>query len=88
MRRAHRVDKNQKEIIEALRKAGRSVFDTSGVGFGFPDIVVGRDGKTFLIEIKDGKNGLTGQQTQLLSDWRGDKIHVVKSVEEALKITS
>ena len=85
--RAHRVDKNQKEIVLALRKAGRSVFDTSIVGFGFPDLVVGYDGKTFLLEIKEGTNPLTGQQVQLLSEWRGAKILVVRSAEEAINVT-
>ena len=40
MRRAYRKDGNQTKIEEHLRKAGLSVFDTSMVGNGFPDLVV------------------------------------------------
>jgi hypothetical protein len=38
-RRAAKTDGNQAEIVEALRKAGRTVAITSRLGDGFPDIV-------------------------------------------------
>lgn len=43
-----RVDRNQPEIVEALRKAGASVGHTHGVGQGFPDVVVGVNGLTLV----------------------------------------
>ena len=57
MRRAARVDANHKEFITKLRKCkGYSVHDTSRLGDGFPDIVVGAYAKyTVLVEIKDPK---------------------------------
>jgi len=43
-----RVDRNQPEIVEALREAGASVGHTHVVGKGFPDIVVGVQGLTLV----------------------------------------
>jgi Holliday junction resolvase len=45
-----RIDKNHKEIVTALRKLGYSVFNTSSVGQGFPDIIVGSEGKNYLFD--------------------------------------
>lgn len=62
MRVAAKVDKNQADIIQALREAGGescSVFSLSGMGKGCPDLLFGIDSKkhgprTYLIEVKDG----------------------------------
>lgn len=43
-----RVDRNQPEIVEALRKVGASVGHTHAVGQGFPDVVVGVQGLTLV----------------------------------------
>lgn len=43
-----RVDRNQPEIVEALREAGASVGHTHAVGQGFPDVVVGVQGLTLV----------------------------------------
>ncbi len=43
-----RVDRNQPEIVDALRQAGASVGHTHTVGQGFPDIVVGTQGLTLV----------------------------------------
>lgn len=46
MRRfSSRVDDNQSEIMEALRKVGASVLDCSSLGKGFPDLIVGFRGR-------------------------------------------
>jgi Holliday junction resolvase len=84
------VDHNQKEIVEALRKAGASVLVTSNVGKGFPDIIVGLAGKNWLIEIKNpkssyGKTGLNKIQKDFHSTWTG-RVHVIYSIDEALKL--
>ena len=55
MRRAARVDRNQTEVVEALRQAGCRVQPLHMVGKGCPDILVGRDGRLVLMEIKDGE---------------------------------
>ena len=40
MRKRGRVDANQTKVVDHLRRAGLSVAVTSGVGNGFPDLVV------------------------------------------------
>ena len=89
MRRAARVDENQSDIVKALRKAGYSVAITSGLGEGFPDLLVGARGKNYLLEIKDGSKPpsaqkLTADQVEWHRNWRGH-VAVIDSVESALK---
>ena len=84
---AARVDDNQSEIIEALRKVGASVQPLSTVGFGVPDILVGYQGRNHLLEIKDGRKPLSAQkltpmQVRWHEEWRGNSA-VVNSVEAA-----
>ncbi len=50
-------DKNHKEIVEALKRAGMRVFDCAALGSGFPDLVVQRpDGRVFLVEVKSDES--------------------------------
>jgi len=51
--RARRTDANQAAIFTEARKVGLRVYDTSGVGRGFPDAVVQYGGATELWEIKN-----------------------------------
>lgn len=90
MRRAARVDDNQAAIVAALRQAGASVAITSGVGGGFPDLVVGYRGANYLMEVKDGRKPasrwrLTEAEQRFFDDWLGEA-NVVKSVREALAV--
>jgi len=89
MRRAARVDGNQAEIVKALRQIGASVATCHAVGQGFPDICVGYNGDTFLLEIKDptkpkGDQKLTPSQVEWHQSWRGH-VAVVKTVQQALE---
>ena len=75
-RRANKVDDNHSEIIAAIRAAGISVYNTSVVGQGFPDIVCGYGGRTYLVEIKDGaktpsQRRLKPQQEAFRASWLG-----------------
>ncbi len=83
-RYAAKVDRNQGQIVKALRQAGCSVFITSDVAGGFPDIVVGRSGQTYLLEIKTKKGKLTPYQIEFFSSWRGHAT-VVRTVDDAFK---
>ena len=91
MRRKGRTDANQTEIVEALRLAGASVWITSGVGGGGPDIVVGYRGKeNKLMEIKDGtkpmsQRKLTPDEQKFHDAWRGP-IYTVMSIPDALHV--
>ena len=80
------VDANQKEIVEALRKAGCSVFVASTVGKGFPDLIVGKGGRTVLVEIKTKKGKLTEDQVHFYENWKGSAIIIVRTIDEALNI--
>ena len=89
MRRDARIDANQPEIVAALRDIGATVEPTHYVGRGFPDIVVGFRGITYLMEIKDGskppsRRRLTVDERDWHDQWRG-QVCVVNSADEALK---
>ena len=88
MRRAAKVDANQKQVVAALRGAGASVQLLHAVGEGCPDLLVGYQSKNYLIEVKDGAKPpsaqkLTPQQEIWHRDWRGHRV-VVNSPEAAL----
>ena len=88
-RRAAKVDANQGEIVAALRQIGASVHPCHGAGEGFPDLAVGWQGQTFLLEVKDGNKPpsarvLTPAQVEWHLNWRGHKA-VVINVREALE---
>lgn len=89
IRRAARTDNNQKEIVQALRKAGRKVWISSGVGDGFPDLVVAvpSSGKTYLLECKGKYGKLTEAQQEFFDNWPLQNLHIVRTIEEALQIT-
>ena len=86
MRRAAKVDINQGDIVLALRRAGCTVYPTHMVGHGFPDLVVGKHGKNYLMEIKSNNvKKLTEDERQFFDEWRG-QVCVVRSPEEALAV--
>ena len=90
MRLKARTDANHSEIVQALRQAGCSVQSLAATGRGVPDLLVGRDGKNLLLEVKDGskrpsERKLTPDQEIWHSAWRG-QIHVVNSTDEALRL--
>ena len=87
--RAARVDENQAAIVAALRKAGASVFIASKVGGGFPDLVAGFGGITYLLEVKNplkpkSDRQLTPDQALFFCFWRGH-VEVVETVDQALQ---
>ena len=88
MRRAAKVDANQREVVAALRDAGATVQLLHAVGEGCPDLLVGYKGLNMLLEVKDGSKSpsaqkLTPQQEIWHRDWRGHRV-VVNSPEAAL----
>lgn len=89
MRRAARIDDNQKEIVKALRNIGASVKHTHMVK-GFVDIVVSYRQQTYLIEIKDGKKKpsarrLTPDEQDFHDNWQAP-VYVVESIAQALDV--
>jgi len=83
IRRAARVDANQAQIVSALRACGAYVWI-----IGLPvDLLVGYEGKTFLVEIKDGpKKTLTRLQQDFFGHWCGGGLHRIDNAEEALRM--
>lgn len=90
MRRAAKIDDNQREIVNALREYGATVIHLHAVGKGCPDILVGYRNQNYLMEIKDGNKPqsaqrLTPDQEVFFSTFQGEA-HVVNSVDAALSI--
>ena len=74
MRRKGKVDTNQQMIVEALRSVGATVYITSSVGAGFPDLVVGWKGYNFLVEVKSRYGKHTKDQIHFMKIWRGHMV--------------
>lgn len=89
MRRAAKVDRNQAEIVSALRAIGASVQPLHTVGAGCPDLLVGYRADNYLLEVKDGRKPasarkLTELESQWINTWRGT-VYVIESVDEAIR---
>ena len=89
-RRKAKVDINQPEIVKDLRTIpGVKVTDLSGVGMGTPDLLVGYEGKNFLLEVKSewAREGheLTQMQQRWHDEWTGQKA-VIWSFDDAMQV--
>jgi len=81
-----RIDTNHKEIVKALRDAGASVVSLAAMKHGCPDLLVGYEGETLLMEIKkDSKAKYTPDQLDFIAKWKGGAVSRVDSVEAALR---
>lgn len=83
MRHAARVDKNQEEIVSALRLVGAYVWI-----IGLPvDLLVGYKGQTFLVEVKNGpRKRLTALQDDFFKNWGGGTLARIDGSEAALRM--
>ena len=66
-----RVDLDQKAVIARLEEMGFSVLNLSAVGRGCPDLLVGKNGQNFLLEIKSENGTLTPAQVEFHKNWLG-----------------
>lgn len=78
---AGRRDDSESAIAGALLKAGCDVEYAHRKPY---DLLVGRAGQTFLLEVKGALRGLTDSQVEFQKSWRGHYA-IVRSVGEALK---
>ena len=86
MRRAAKLDGNQGQIVQDLRKLpGCSVQSLAKVGDGCPDILVGYHGVNYLFEIKMPGEKLKPGQKIWHETWLG-KAWVVWSLKDVLFI--
>ncbi len=88
MRFRAKIDVNQPEIVKALRQAGASVLSLSQMGKGCPDLLVGFQGKNFLMEIKDpnkkpSQRKLSEDEREFFDCWSG-QVTVIETAGEAL----
>lgn len=92
--RSNRVDRNQADIVRALRQIGAFVQPLNAVKGGCPDLLVGYRGLWHLLECKDGSKPPSGQRlTTDELDWHARacghaKVHTVSSMEQAVEIVS
>lgn len=80
-----RRDATHRDIVQTLKDVGASVFDAADMGNGFPDLVVGFRGRTFLLEAKTAKGKLKPSQERFAQGWRGEPFVVVRSPADALR---
>lgn len=83
MRRAAKVDRNQSEVVAALRAAGWVVRPTHRLGQGFPDLCASRRRVNLLVEVKMPGEGLTPDEKIFHDEWCGPLI-VVYSGQDAV----
>ena len=91
-RYAKRVDGNHREVVDGLRASlpEATVFDASGAGKGFPDLVVGFKGRNWLFEVKNGdqapsRRRLTAAQVGMHGSWQG-QVAIVHSAADILAV--
>jgi hypothetical protein len=81
---AKKVDLNQQEIVDALKKIGCAV-----VVIGTPvDLLVGLGARNYLIEIKrPGEKPRTKNQKRFLTHWPG-QVRICETAEEAITLVT
>lgn len=85
-------DKNHDELSGVFVEAGCSVSDMATCGVDdFPDVIVGCIGLNHLVEYKNpetryGRSGLNAGQKVFARDWRGGKVWMVSTRDEALAL--
>lgn len=88
MTRISKVDANQPAIVKALRALGCSVQSLAAIGKGCPDLLVARNGRLTLMEIKDGtkppsQRRLTDDEIEWIQKWKSP-VHIVEDVDDAI----
>lgn len=95
-RKAHK-DANHDEVSDELEQLGYSVVSLHMVGGGVPDLLVGKQGETFLVELKSvttqhngggyafrRKGKLEESQVEWMLRWQGGPVIVACNTEEVL----
>lgn len=90
--RRGKKDANHKEVVDTFLALGCSVAELVDTGVpGWPDTVVGCAGVNRLVEVKNqetayGRRGLNNNQTAFAASWRGDRVWVATSSDEAIAL--
>jgi hypothetical protein len=81
-RRAAKRDDNEALIVEALEKAGATVYQLNRF-----DLLVAHGGYWYPMEVKGDRGKLTRSQVEFILDLRNRApFHVVRTPEEALEV--
>jgi len=90
MRKASKVDGNQKKLVSNLRAIGCKVLHTHQLKNCF-DLLVGYKRKLYMFEVKDmaqsiSTRNLTEGESKFHYEWREYEIHVVHNLDECMAI--
>jgi hypothetical protein len=84
-RSVRKVDANHKAILGAARGVGATVVDTHILGRGEPDAIVIFRGRTFLLELKTGREQPNTLEKAYALACR-EPVHVIRTVDEMLTL--
>lgn len=85
-RYAKKADRNQPAIVALMKEVGATVQHTHHLGQGFPDLVVGYQGRTYLVEIKTEDGDLTPREAEWHEWWKGEKVWIIRREIEVLEM--
>jgi hypothetical protein len=80
---SNKRDANEAAIVKSLQTCGCTVQRLHGCGRGVPDLLVGRSGFNYLLEVKQPKGQLGPAQVAWHNEWAGH-VTTVHTVDEAL----
>jgi hypothetical protein len=80
-RRAAKRDSSEREIIDALEACGWTVQQVSAKDF--VDLVIAKDGRNVLVEVKSGTKPLKPCQRERFDSWPGPKV-ILRSGDQVL----
>ena len=90
MRRNAKVDTNQAEIVQALRKAGVVVTPMHQLGHGVADLLCSYRQRWMVLEVKDGAKPPSARKlTQDEAEWIAEQkapVYIVTSPMEAVNL--
>lgn len=90
MKTKPRLDANHLMIVTTLRRLGVKVQSLAAIGRGCPDLLCSFQGRTFVVEVKDGRKSpserkLTPLEHDWISQWAGE-VWVVETLEDCTRV--
>jgi hypothetical protein len=83
---ARKKDSTHQAVLHALRTYGWTVLDVSRAPLCV-DLVIARQQRVVLVEVKDRTGKLTDAQKLLLSSWPGETA-ILRSLEDVARLTA
>ena len=84
--RRKRRDSNHQAILDAFKRLGWSVIDTSQLGGSVADCVVAREGRVVAVEIKTATGKVKPSQAAWLASWQAETA-VVRDIGDVIALT-